>query len=563
MAVLAEAPASSWTHTPRFQLVLGLLVLTLVGLATAAPVVLVVVGAVKANLWYDTFIADSGNRAALANSLLLSLRAPIAAVFGFLIAWLLIRVRIPGSRFIEFALWITFFVPILPVTLSWILLLSPSYGLINQLAKMLPFVTESPFNIYSISGILWVHVTASSIPIMVVMLAPAIRQLDSSFEEVARVCGANPFTVFRHITFPILAPAILTGALAGFIKSLEAFEVERLLGRPVNIHVYSTRIYDFVSLEPPNFPAAMALSTFVLLVLLVIAVAYQRISLRFDYATVLGRGASFRPLRLGRVRWLLSAALFLLVAISLGFPLLMLVVGSCMNLFGFFTIAAPFTLDHWHEVLNDPLFTKALRNSLILGCGAGFIGVVVYAGLAHIILRSKLPGRRIVDILAWLPWSIPGLLLGISMLWIILSTPMLSALFGSMTSLVLLMVIAQMPIGVHMIKTSIGQISVELEQSSRVCGAGSLRTFRLIVLPLIKPMLVSIFVIVFIAALRDISTIIFLSSGNSQTLSLLMMQFALASNLEASAVIGVMTTSIVLVVALVARRFGLRVLEQT
>jgi iron(III) transport system permease protein len=529
--------------------------------ATAAPVVLVVVGSLEGNEWHAVFVDSAINRAALVTSFLLAFRAPFAAIVGFLIAWLLIRVRIPGSRFIEFALWTTFFVPVLPVTLSWILLLSPTYGLLNQLAMALPFVTAAPFNIYSIAGILWVQVLTSSIPVMVVLLVPAIRQLDASFEEVARVSGATPFAVFRRVTLPILAPAILTGALAGFIKSLETFEVERLLGQPVGIWVYSTRIYDLVSLEPPDFQAAMSLSTFVMVFLLLIALAYQRISLRFNYATILGRGASFQPLRIGRSRYAISAALFLLVAVSLAFPLFMLIVGSCMKVFGFFSIPAPFTFGHWVEVLNDPLFAKALGNSLIVAAGAGLGGVLIYAVIAQIVLRSKLPGRRIIDLLAWLPWSIPGILLGISMLWIILSVkPLTELLYGSLASLVLIIVIAQMPIGVHMIKTSIGQISRELEQAALVCGAGPVTIFARIVLPLIRPMLVSIFVIVFIAALRDISTIIFLATGDSQTLSLLMMQFALSSNLEGAAVIGAITTAIILVAAFVARHYGLQVL---
>ena len=149
-----------------------------------------------------------------------------------------------------------------------------------------------------------------------------------------------------------------------------------------------------------------------------------------------------------------------------------------------------------------------------------------------------------------------------SMLWLILASPMLSFLYGSLASLVAIMIIAQMPIGVHMIKTSISQIGIELEHSSRVCGAGPMRTFFFIILPLIGPMLVSIFVIIFISALRDISTIIFLASAKTQTLSLLMMQFATSSNLEASAVIGVITTAIVVIVALLARRFGLQVMAQ-
>src|SRR6185437_2576404 len=205
----------------------------------------------------------------------------------------------------------------------------------------------------------------------------------------------------------ILAPAILTGTLAGFIKSLEAFEVEQLLGRPANIYVYSTRIYDLVSWEPPKFASAMALSTFVLFVLLLIAVAYQKAGRLGEYATILGRGAGFQQLRIGRLRWVIAAALWLVVAISLLIPLVMLVCGSFMKLFGFFTIAAPYTLQHWQEVLGDPIFLRSLTNSLVLSSGAGLGGVLVYALLAYLVVRSRLPGRGAIELLAWLPWSIP------------------------------------------------------------------------------------------------------------------------------------------------------------
>jgi iron(III) transport system permease protein len=558
-AVSATMPIWSW---PRVQAALGMATLALVALVTVAPVLVVIFGALDGDVWRETFIASAANRSAIGYSFLLALRAPVAALLGFLIAWLLIRIELPGGRFIEFAMWVTFFIPLLPVTLSWILLLNPHYGLINKALMSLPFIHSPPFDIYSVGGILWVHIVASSVPVMVVILGPAIRQLDASFEEVGRICGSGPFAVFRQITLPILAPAILTGTLAGFIKSLEAFEVEQLLGRPAGIFVYSTRIYDLASWEPPNFKGAMALSTFVLFVLLLIALVYQRLNRRSDYATILGRGASFRQLRIGRARWLLSAALFLVVAISLLCPLFMLVCGSFMKLFGFFNIPAPYTLDHWHEVLADPIFLRSLTNSLVLSAGAGVGGVLVYAVVAYLIVRSRLPGRRIVDLLAWLPWSIPGILLGVSVLWLILASPLLSFLYGSLASLILIMIVAQMPIGIHMMKTSIRQVAIELEHSSRVCGAGPVRTFFSIVLPLIRPMLVSIFVIVFISALRDISTIIFLAGAKSQTLSLLMMQLAISSNLEASAVIGVITTAIVAVVALLARGFGLQVTVQ-
>ncbi len=559
MASIALSPPRD--PLPWVQPALGLASFLALALVTLAPVLVVVYGAVSGHVWHET-LASPLNRRAIGYSLLLALRAPIAALIGFFIAWLLIRIRIPGGRSIEFAMWISFFVPLLPVTLSWILLLNPHYGLINQALMLLPFVKTAPFNIYSVEGILWVHITASSVPVMVVLLGPAIRQLDASFEEVGRVCGSRPLAVFRTITLPILAPAILTGALAGFIKSLEAFEVEQLLGRPADIFVYSTRIYDLASWEPPKFADAMTLSTIVLLILLVIALAYQRINRRWDYATVLGRGASFSPLSIGPARWWVAGALWLVVAVSLVIPLVMLVLGSFMTLFGFFTIAAPYTLDHWREVLSNPVFASALWNSLLMSLGAGLGGTLLYAAIAYLIARSRLPGRGVIEFLTWLPWSIPGILLGMSVLYLILSSKLLSFLYGSIASLVLIIVVAQLPIGAHMMKTSIRQIALELDHSSRVCGAGPVRTFYSIVLPLIRPMLVSIFILVFISAMRDISTIIFLAGAQSQTLSLLMMRFGMESNLEASAVIGVITTAIMTVVALIGRRFGLALTTQ-
>ena len=391
MAIVA-LPAGS--VSPRWQLWLGLAAFAAVAVVTIAPVAVVVFGAYLGDTWRET-AASPLNRSAIGYSLLLALRAPAAALIGFLIAWLVIRIRIPGGRFIEFAMWMAFFVPLLPVTLSWVLLLDPHYGLINEVAKALPFVHAAPFNIYSIEGILWVHITASSVPVMVVLLGPAIRQFDASFEEIGRVCGARPLAVFRRVTLPILAPAILTGALAGFIKSLEAFEVEQLLGRPSGIFVYSTRIYDLAAWEPPKFEDAMTLSSFVLVILLVIALAYQRLNRRLDYATVLGRGARYQPLSIGPSRWLVSGVLWLVVGISLVIPLTMLVVGSCMKLFGFFDIPSPYTLAHWQEVLTNPLFSSALWNSLILSFAAGLGGTAVYAGIAYLIARSRLPPQPV------------------------------------------------------------------------------------------------------------------------------------------------------------------------
>jgi iron(III) transport system permease protein len=428
---------------------------------------------------------------------------------------------------------------------------------------MLPFVKGPVFDIYSVSGILWVHLTLTTIPVMMILLAPALRQLDASLEQSAKVCGSGNLRTLRRILVPILAPALLTSLLAGFIRGLEAFEIEQLLGIPAGIYVYATRVYDLVTFEPPQFPQAMALSTLLLTFLLLLAFIYQLYSERTRYVTLSGRGVSFAPLRVGRWRYLASAACIGYIGLAIFLPLGLLLLASFMRLFGFFSIAEPLTLKQWGRVLGDPAFLLALRNSVVLALSVSTIGLLLYGLVAYAIARSRLAGKRALSLLVWLPWSVPGILLGMSLLWLMLTLPVVNLLYGTMGALVLALIIQSMPIGTQMLRTSFGQVGDELEQASTVSGAGWLMTYRRIMLPLIAPMLVSIFVLTFISSLRDISTTILLAGSRTRPLSLLMMEFATAGTLEPAAAIGVILSAIAIGVALIARRVGLRVLSES
>ena len=177
-------------------------------------------------------------------SLVLTVRVPISLAIALGFAWFLVRVDIPGRRFITYALWFACFLPILPMTFGWTLLLDKSYGLANVLVEKLPWVHGPVFNINSIPGILWVHLTLTSVPIMTILLLPALRGIDANYEEAAEMAGAGLWTTIRRISVPLLAPAMLVVFLAGVIRSLESFEAEQVLGIPAGIYVYATRIYD-------------------------------------------------------------------------------------------------------------------------------------------------------------------------------------------------------------------------------------------------------------------------------------------------------------------------------
>jgi iron(III) transport system permease protein len=491
---------------------------------------------------------------AIGYSFLLAIRTVIGIIVAFVLSWLLIRVRIPFAGVIEFALWIAYFLPPLPMALSWILLLDPNYGLLNQYFKIAGF----SLNIYSVSGILWVHLITGTIPVMTILLTPALRQMDASLEEAARVCGASHRQTFRRVLIPVLAPALLTIVLASVVRNLEAFEIEQLLGRPAGIYVYATRIYDLIQWEPPLFSQAMSLSTLFLAILVILALLYQRYTDKRSFATISGRGVSFRPMDIGRSRYLISGLLLLFLSISVFLPLAFLVIGSSMKLFGYFNISDPFSARHWLLVLNDPQFLLGVRNSFFVGLGTAGFGIIVYSLLGYGLLRTNLAGKRLLNLLVWLPWAVPGILLGLAFLWLFLSVPVLTPLYGTFGGLILVLLIKEMPIGVHMVKAAFAQLADELEQVARVCGAGWWSTYWRITLPLISPTLVSIFAIVFISAIRDISGIILISTSSTRPLSLLMMEYSLSNEMEAASIIGVMLSLCGIGVALISRKLGMR-----
>ncbi len=541
-----------------------------VGFVTLAPVIYVLVSSFDVappgaayrfgfEGWREIF-SSAKTWDSIVYSFVLAVRVPIAVVVGFVIAWLLVRVEIPGSRLIELSFWFGFLLPGLPMMMGWILLLDANYGLINLLLMKLPFIDGPVFSIYSVPGIIWVHLVLTTIPIMVILLTPMLRQLDASFEEAADMSGAGTLTTLRKVTIPLLLPAIATAFVLSLIRSLESFEVERILGTPVNINVYSTRIYDYVSLEPPLFSQAMALSSLFLAILLFLAVFYQVYLERTgERATITGRGVRMQARPDSRWAYAASAVLFGYIALTLVLPLVMLVLGSLTKLFGFFFLGDAWTAAHWVAVFKDPRLFRAALTSALLGLSVGFVGVLIFSLVAWVLVRTGIWGTRLISVLVWLPWAIPGLVLGVTLLSVMLEMPGLSMLYGTTIPLLIALLIKELPIGVQLLRSSIAQVSGELEEAAVISGAGFGMIFRRVTLPLIAPMLASVFLLVFASTMRDVSTVVLIAAPGTRTLSLLMFDFALSGQLEAASVVGVMIALICVVVSAWALRLGRRV----
>jgi iron(III) transport system permease protein len=545
---------------------LGWAILACITLMVVYPVALIVLGSFQTgqigratefslSAWRTAF-ADPTILGAVVNTLTLTfVRLAISFPLAILLAWILARTDIPGSRWFEFMFWLAFFLPPLPVTLGWIVLLDGQFGLVNQLFAPLVGAT-SIVNIYSFGGLVWAYLATGGIAAKVMLLTPAFRNMDASLEEASRVSGASALGTLVRVVTPIMTPALFVVLLLATIHALQAFELEVILGTPIRFSIFSTKVYALLR-EPPNFAAASALSTVMLVMLIPLIVLQRRVTQRGSYATVSGR-FSGRKLRLRR--WRLPAFLFVLLTVLTisVVPVTFLVLGTFMRLFGYFTIPQPWTPDHWARVVGDPVFLTSLRNTLVLAVGAATGSVVVCTLIAYFVMRTRFAARGVLDFASWLPFTVPGIILGVGLLWLSLGSPLLRPLYGTMALLIIATVIAGMTVAVQIIKSTFAQIGLELEEASRASGASTLATFRYVLLPVITPTLLVVAAFSFIAAARNISTVALLATSSVRPLSLLQLDYMVDGRYESAAVTGVIVAGATVGVALLARVLGSR-----
>jgi iron(III) transport system permease protein len=503
-------------------------------------------------------LSDPGMAGAIRNTLkVLAANETISLPVAVLLAWLLGRTDLPGRGALEFMFWVTFFVPALSVTLGWVVLLDPQNGLLNRLAMALPFVHRPPFNIYSFWGIVWAHLSTASLAIKVMLLTPIFRNLDASFEEAARCSGAGRWQTLLRIVIPAVAPGILTVLVLSLIRAMQTFEIEMVLGPPFNFWVFGTKIYILVAQVPPEFAPATALAVILFALITPLIFVHRWLLTRTDYASVSGR-MRMHPVSLGRWRWPLAALVTLLALAITALPVAFLVTASFMKLFGFFTIAHPWTLGNWRRVLGGDFFLHSLMNTLELAAGSALASVTLCSLLAYFVVRTRYRGRGALDFLSWVPFAIPGILLGVGLLYVFLGNPVLRLLYGGIALMILATVTAGMTLGTQILKSAMVQLGAPLEEAARTCGASWWYGFRHVIVPILTPTLVLVGVVNFIAAARDIASVALLATNETKTLSLLQLDYMVDGRSEAAAVISVVVMLLTTGVAFTARLFGLR-----
>jgi iron(III) transport system permease protein len=567
--VSASARLVDWPRLRGFRLA-ELLALSFFAVVMVLPVLFLLAGSFNIaspgqppqyglENWTSAF-AEPQTLNALWMSFLLSIVRLIPSLaLSVTAAWLIARTDMPGGHTVEFLCWFAFFVPDFPLTLAWILLLDPHFGILNSLAAALPFVSGPLFDPYSFWGIVWVHLGTGGIWLNVMLLTPIFRRLGATMEEAARVAGANTFMALFRITFPVLSPMIIAIAVLSFIKGLESFNTELLLGLPAGIYVYGTRIYDYLHQEPPAYGEATALGSVFLLVLAALVFFYRRYFLgKKNFTVVTGQGYSTLRIKLGKWRYVALGGFVLWFTMMMVLPLAFLAIGSFMRRYGFFDISSPFTAAHWENLFADPLFLGSLQNSLVIAGTTAFLSVLLYSLIGYLLASRRLAAPATLEFFCWLPWVIPGILMSLGLLWVFLATPLRNVLYGTVWGIALALAIHDSPVSTQAFKAAFLQLGPDLEEAARVTGASWRYTYLRILLPLVAPVAMTVAMLNFGNALTNISTPVLLYSSESRPLSILLLEYSFTGEIERAAALGLLITVIICAMMLIGRSFGLQ-----
>lgn len=481
---------------------------------------------------------------------------------GTALAWMNERTNTPfKSAFYALSI-IPLIIPGILFTVAWILLASPKIGIVNLVMKDVFGIDTPLFDIYSIWGMIWVDGLHYS-PMAFLLMSANFRAMDPALEESAMMSGANILQVAWRVTLRLSWPAIFATILILFVRAIESFEVPALLGLPVGIQVFTSSIYQAVHRYPSQVGLASAYAVTLLLITTVGVYFQSRLSSRGSkYATMTGKGFRPRQIDLGGWRWFTASLFILYFLLIVVLPFLVLLWSSFQKFYSVPSMKAlhNLTLDPYRFILTYPSMLGAVWNSVLLAFGSATIIMLVTSVICWIVVKTKLPGRWLLDNVASLPMVFPGLVLGLAIMIFYLNVDI--GVYGTIWIMFIAYVTRFMPYGLRYNTTSMLQIHKELEESAQMSGASWFTTFYRVILPLLKPGLVAGWIYIMIVSIRELSSSILLYSPGTEVVSIVIWELWENGQYVELSALGVMFILALLVLVLLAqwlgRKFGVR-----
>ena len=496
--------------------------------------------------------AQPANLVPLLNTIELGVGVGLASIaLGVPLAWATARTDLPFRRGLHVLVAVSYILPPYLTAIAYIILFGPNAGYFNRLLVWVFHLERGPINVFSQGGVVFViamHVFAFTY----FLTYGALQSIDAPLEESAQLLGARRWAIARHITLPLVAPAVTGGALLAAVESMALFGPQAFLGLPARIVYLPTRIYGAISGYPPRFADASALS--LMLVLLTVAgLSLQRWYLqRRSFVTIGGRGVRLVPVTLGAAKWPLLAVFAAVVLLSAVAPLAVLVAAAFSKVWTDPLTAANLTLANFHAALaGNQIAVRGIANSFKLAVAAATITALVGLGIAYLDLRTSVRGRRLLDYLAILPLGLPGTVMAVALLQAFIRPPI--RIYGTIWILLAAYVARFVPLSTRSSNGALRQVDVSLEEAARITGASWTAALRQVVVPLIRPSLLLAWLLVFIPALSELSATILLYTSGTETIAVAIFRMNDLGQLEVVAALSVVVIAVILLAALLAQ----------
>jgi len=500
-------------------------------------------------LFYNSFVFAAG-------SVLLAL--PVAILF----AWLIERTNMP-LRNVAYALVIApVAMPGMLLSMAWVLLMSPNVGIINRTLMFAFGLDVAPFNIYSLGGMIFTE-GLRLVPTTFLLLVGAFRAMDPSLEEAALVSGANKFVTTLRITLRVLLPAILTAGIYIFMTAIESFEIPGVLGLRNGILVFSSRIYYATTSSYGgglNYGEASALSSTYLLISILLIYLYQRSTRSSErFATVTGKGYRPRLMDLGLWKYAALGFFVFYFCLAVLFPIVIMFWASLIPFYQAPSLEAMSAVSFasYRDLLTDSEVGKAVRNTVWLMVETAGVTTLLATAIGWVVLRSKFPGRRILDILTFLPHAVPSVVLALALVYVYLTFDFIP-IYGTSVIILVAFVTKYLPFSTRTVSAGLIQIHKELEEAARVSGALPITVLRKVVIPLLLPTMAGVAIWVAVHAMRELSMALILNSTSNNVISFLIWSHWEAGELRHASTLGVVLIVIMLLMTFIGRYLATR-----
>lgn len=460
------------------------------------------------------------SQSATVNSILLALPVTLfASILGIFVAWLVTRTDLRGHRVFE----IIFLVPMLysPLigAIGWSVLADSRTGLLNQFYTALTGLQGPIVAVDSYGGIVWVMVFHSMVYAFI-MNVGTFRNLDPALEEAAAVSGANLWRRLTAVTLPMMSASTVASALFIFTLTLEAFAIPGFLGSQISFNTLAYAIYLRTHDYPSDFPGAAAGGLLLLAFTTIALYFYRRLIRRSEkFVTVTARGYKPARIQLGWLNPVMFTFCVLIFLIGEGLPLLAVFWRSLMKVRSVGIDFLSMSMGNYAGLFKLIQVRLAFLNSILISAGTAFLVILLGFLLAHRMVRRKRKDGAITlaDYLIAIPLSVPGTVFGVAMLWVFVGTP----IYMTVWILLLAFVTRYSVYGVRTLSAGIMQVDKSLEEAALVSGASTARTFLFVNLPLLRPVLASLWLLVFMLSMREISAAVILYGVKSVTMPIL------------------------------------------